>query len=52
MMSESTIIKSGFHRKDPNRPVSLRAQLVWSALFPLAVFVLLSVLVATGAFRQ
>ena len=31
---------------------TLRAQLVWAALFPLATFVLLSVLVATVAFRQ
>ena len=31
---------------------TLRAQLVWASLFPLATFVLLSVLVATVAFRQ
>ena len=31
---------------------SLRAQLVWASLFPLATFVLLSALVATVAFRQ
>jgi signal transduction histidine kinase len=31
---------------------TLRAQLVWASLFPLATFVLLSALVATVAFRQ
>ncbi len=31
---------------------TLRAQLVWASLFPLATFVLLSILVATVAFRQ
>ena len=31
---------------------TLRAQLVWASLFPLVTFVLLSILVATVAFRQ
>ena len=35
-----------------NGITTLRAQLVWAALFPLATFVLLSVLVTTVAFRQ
>ncbi len=36
----------------PVRVATLRAQLVWASLFPLATFVLLSVLAATVAFRQ
>ena len=49
-MSEST----GGHilRVKQGGITTLRAQLVWASLFPLATFVLLSALVATVAFRQ
>ena len=36
----------------PNNASTLRTQLFWASLFPLAMFVLISVLVATVAFRQ
>ena len=51
-MSESSVLKPDFHRADHLQPAGLRAQLVWAALFPLAIFVMLSVLAATVAFRQ
>ncbi len=49
-MSESTGEKA--LRVKPGGTTTLRAQLVWASLFPLATFVLLSSLVATVAFRQ
>jgi signal transduction histidine kinase len=49
-MSESTGEK--VLRVKQGGTTTLRAQLVWASLFPLATFVLLSALVATVAFRQ
>ncbi len=53
-MSESTQIQPSLSKNNQSalRPLSLRAQLVWSSLFPMAMFVLLAGLVSTVAFRQ
>jgi signal transduction histidine kinase len=49
-MSESTDVN--ILRVKQSGITTLRAQLIWASLFPLATFVLLSALVATVAFRQ
>jgi signal transduction histidine kinase len=53
-MSEHPTGQAAHNRRKqtPLHPASLRAQLIWSSLFPLGIFVLLAILVAMAAFRQ
>ena len=53
MTESSSLQASPVKKSGPQvHATTLRAQLVWASLFPLATFVLLSALVATVAFRQ
>jgi len=53
MTESSSLQASPVKKSGPQvHATTLRAQLVWASLFPLATFVLLSGLVATVAFRQ
>ena len=53
-MSEHPAGQAAPNRREqiPLRPTSLRAQLIWSSVFPLGMFVLLVILVVMAAFRQ